>query len=171
MSAPLYLGYSYIPLSTIGSTLIKGDKGDTGSAGPSGVDGGSAFTTTTGDFIQPAAAATVAVSVADTSWMAVGLIVFIAGGGYYAVTNIPSSTSVILTNPGYVGNLGAGETVSFTAKVVPAGIRGQGSEVNSNLGTIAERDAYTPTVTPYFWVETDSSPPYQLSIWNGLVWI
>jgi len=62
---------------------------------------GSGGTTVTASFTQPAADATVVVSVADSSWMADSQPLFIAGGGFYAVGAILSSTSVVLLNLGY----------------------------------------------------------------------
>lgn len=124
MSAPLYSSASYLTLTAAGLTLVKGEKGDTGAAGAAGTNGLNAYTTTSGAYTQPAASATVTVSVASTAWMSVGLVLYIAGGGYYSVTNIPSSMSVLLTNLGYSGNAAAGTSISSGALVTPAGMRG-----------------------------------------------
>lgn len=56
---------------------IMASAGGVGSQGPAGA----AFTFSSADFVVPAVGSTVAVTVADTSWMTVGQVVWIAGAG------------------------------------------------------------------------------------------
>jgi hypothetical protein len=109
-----------------------------------GADGTDAYTTTTAGFVQPAAAP-VSVSVVDTSWMAVGQPIFVAGGGAYTVAAITDATHVSLTNTGATGNAGAGATVAGSAKVSPSGPKGAdgtngGIAYQVNRGSVAVGD-------------------------------
>jgi hypothetical protein len=78
-----------------------------------------AFTATTANFSVPAVNSTVSVSVADSSWMAIGQPVFVEGSGLYRVTTIASSISITLTNVS-----GTGTSVNAGAKISPSGERG-----------------------------------------------
>jgi len=170
MSAPLYSGAPWIASLTCPGTATggsgsgtQGPPGPTGPAGPAGAagtDGVNAFTATTGNYVQPAINSSVLVSVADSSWMAVGQVVYVDGGGYYTVFNKPNSTSVSLVNLGYDGNAAPGVTVNSTADVSPAGLSGV---ANGGIyaGTQAELDAQNPP-GPALWILTDSVPQYQL---------
>lgn len=86
-----------------------------------------AYTTTTADVLLPAAAGPVvlATSVAVSSWMAIGQIIFISDGtnfGTFEVLTIPSSTSVTLDWLDYPNDAAGTVTIVSGAKVTPAGI-------------------------------------------------
>lgn len=53
--------------------------------------------------------------------MAAGLDVFVQGGGYYQVTSVTNSTTVVLQNLGTPGNTAAGLSVANGAIVAPSG--------------------------------------------------
>jgi|SRR5581483_10375190 len=91
--------------------------------------GVSAFTTTTANFTQPAIGSTVSVNVANTSWMAVGQIVYVYQAGYYAVSSITDSTHVLLQNIGYPGNATAATNILSGAQVSPGGLLGPSAAV------------------------------------------
>lgn len=132
-----------------------------------GTIGKNAFTTLTADFVQPAVNANVTASVEDSSWAAVGQIVYVAGGGgYYAVASKPSTTSIALTNLGYDGFSSPGTSIPSPSQVSPGGIRGPsessfgalvsttsgGAEVfvgvagtNASSGEVAGRTVNSPT--------------------------
>ena len=159
--------------STTASTSggIKGDTGATGPIGPAGangVNGVNAYTTTLADFVQPAVSGSVTIAVANSTWLAVGLTVFVEVGGYYTITNIPTTTSVIVVNSGASGNAAPGATVSSGSKMVSGGMPGASSVFS--IGTTAQRNAYVPATSYYLWMLTDSDPPYQFSIWDGATW-
>lgn len=167
MSAPLYSGLSYLTLTAAGITLLKGDKGDTGDAGADGTDGISSYTTTTGAFTQPAASANVTVSVTSSAWLASGMVVYVAGGGYYTVTNIPNTTSVILNNLGYSGNAAEAATIGAGAAVSAAGIKGADgvavggsntyfSETSPNGVVTATRPAVCYASNGRIWTKTNA---------------
>ena len=89
-----------------------------------GASGGSAYTTTTASFVVPAIAATVAISVGSTAWMAVGQKVFISDGtdfGNFEVQSIGGSTSFVGEFMGYVDDAAPGATVGSGAAVVASG--------------------------------------------------
>lgn len=104
---------------------IPGPIGATGAAGADGNDGVNAFTETTDAFDQPAVSGNVTVDVADSTWMAVGQIVFIENGGYYEVVSKPSSTSSTLKNLGYAANVAQATNVASGNGVSPGGERGE----------------------------------------------
>jgi len=176
MSAPLVSGAPWIASLTCPGTTTggsgNGQPGPVGPAGPSGppgppgpagaagTSGAGAFTSTTGTFTQPPVSSAVLVSVQNSSWMAVSQVVFVANGGYYRVFNIPNSTSVILINLGYNGNLIPGMLVASNSTIGPGGIAGV---ANGGIyaGTSADLAAQNPA-GPAIWILTDSDPQYQI---------
>lgn len=105
----------------------------------------SAFTTVALNYTQPASGETVSVSVVNTSWMAVGMWIFIAGGGFYSVENIVSSTLLTLKNKGYSeSNTPAGTTILSGAKVSSSGIEGP----TGLPGTVTSTSGLTLTNRP-----------------------
>ena len=74
----------------------------------------------TASYTQPASGSNVTVSVGSTSWMAAGQVLFVTTGGFYTVSSITNSTTVVLTNLGYIGNASSG-TVVASSKTVSAG--------------------------------------------------
>ena len=92
-----------------------------------GTAGANAFTTTSSNFNLTAAGTTQSVSVADTSWMGVGQVLFISDGtneAYMSVSSITNSTTVVLSNDGYAVNPATSTTISSGATVSPAGPMG-----------------------------------------------
>lgn len=84
-----------------------------------------AYTTLTTDFTQPSGGGTVTVTVGSTAWMAIGANLFIESGGYYAIANILSSTTLVLLNLGYSGiNAKEGEAIASGNKVMSSGVEG-----------------------------------------------
>lgn len=92
--------------------------------GVPGTPGTNAYATTTAGFVQPAINATVSVTVSNTSWMALGQIVYIETGGYYSVSSLTSGTVAVLRNLGYQGNAAPSATVVSTSLVSPGGVQG-----------------------------------------------
>jgi hypothetical protein len=82
---------------------------------------GNTTTTTTATFVQPAALATVTVPVTSTASLAPGLAVYIAGGGYYAVSSITDGTHFVAENLGLSGNAAPTTNVTSPALVIPVG--------------------------------------------------
>lgn len=91
--------------------------------GSAGVD---AFTLTTADFVIPAIAATVNVSVGDNQWMAVGQKIFISDGsdvGTFEVQSFTGTTGVTVAFMGYTDDSSPGATIGSGAKVSPSGVQ------------------------------------------------
>jgi hypothetical protein len=115
--------------SSGGLAIIEADNLNTMSTGPTGAAGESAYTTTAANFNMPAEAATVVVTVVNTGWAAVGMVVFVAGAGHLEVT-AKGSTSLTLKNiestgsGTYPGNAAPSTTIASGALVVPAGVSG-----------------------------------------------
>lgn len=93
------------------------------------VNGLNAFTITTSSFVQPNVSSDVTVNVSNITplnnqWVAIGQIIYIAGGGYYQVVSVPSLTSVVVQNIGYTGNAAPGATVPTAGLFTPGGLVG-----------------------------------------------
>lgn len=118
----------------------------------SGTSGKNAFTVLTANFTQPAVGANGTASVADSTWAAVGQIIFVAGGGgYYTVVSKPTTTSIELTNLGAAGFSSPGTPIPSASQVSPAGPQGPGSTqlAFGNLFTIGGAGVLNGTET-YF---------------------
>lgn len=85
----------------------------------SGATGQSAYTTTSAGFTMPAVSSTVTVSVASSTWMSIGQMLYVQDAGYMRVSAVPTTTSVTLTNVGTTGNAAA-TTAIVTARTVSA---------------------------------------------------
>lgn len=120
-----------VPCDDVPTTQVPGPKGDAGADGADGVDGVNAFTLTTLDFTMPAELANVVVTVADTSWMAVGQPVFVQTAGFFEVVTIGGATSVTLKNledtpnDAYLDNVAPATVIASGMKVTPGGWQGE----------------------------------------------
>ena len=107
-------------------TEIPGAPGADGAAGADGANGVNAYTLTTSTIILPAATGPVvlATSVAVSSWMAIGQIIYVSDGtnsGHFSVLTLPSSTSVTLQWLDYPGDSAGTTVIASGAKVSPSG--------------------------------------------------
>jgi len=100
--------------------------GATGPQGVQGVSGANAYTTLTANFGMPAPNASGLASVADASGIAVGLIMYVAGLGYFSVTASDRQTPGTLTleNLGYAVNAAQGTIANSGAIVSGTGPQG-----------------------------------------------
>lgn len=92
-----------------------GATGATGAAGPMGGQS----TTTTASFTMPALNAAVTIAVAAAAWTKLGQTLYITDGtsaGWWEITTRTSTTSIAITNRGYVGTPASGTMA--TAAVV-----------------------------------------------------
>ncbi len=111
-----------------GDTGPAGAAGAQGPAGATGANGKDSYTTTTASYTQPAIGNNVSVSMANTSWMVTGQVVYVGGsGGYYIVNSVTNSTTAVLTyfgggSTGIVGASGSG--VSPSGQTGAAGANG-----------------------------------------------
>lgn len=105
---------------------IPGPQGEAGNDGANGTDGQNAWTVTTAMFTMPDddPVVDVTVSVANSDWMSPTQVLYIQGAGYMQIQSIPDSTSVILKNLGYTGNVGTGTNVASGKKVSASGLKG-----------------------------------------------
>lgn len=105
-------------------------------SGGGGVPGKNAFTFTTSTYVQPVANQDVTVQVADSSFAALGQVLFVEDGGYYLVISKPTSTSLTLRNIDYPGNAAGGTGIIVNRAVSPAGLIGpQGPQgIQGNQG-------------------------------------
>lgn len=83
-----------------------------------GVEGPTAISTTTANFVIPAVGATVAIAVTDTTWMADEGNLFI-GGANWLLKSIDSLTGITIQNLGVSGDTAVGATVVSGAIVLP----------------------------------------------------
>jgi hypothetical protein len=132
----------------IGEAGPQGPQGLGGFDGTNGTNGVNAFTTLTTGFIQPneypTASNTATISVANSSWIALGQTIYIAQAGYYTVSAINSVTSITVSladadqvAPGATVTSGRQVTTSSTARLVDSNI----SSLDINLGYTAVNPA------------------------------
>src|SRR4029077_770637 len=104
-------------------------------------------------FTMPAAAANVTISIANTAWMAIGQVIYIASAGYFQVASITSTIQVAVTNLNYPGNASAGGTIASGSKVSAGGLigatgsGGAGKNAVSNVATNFTQPAVNSTVS------------------------
>lgn len=115
--------------------------------------GRNAYTKTTSSFVQPAVNSTVSVSLDNTTWLSVGIAVFIASAGSYEVNSVATG-SATLTNLGYAGSASPGTTIATDSLVTPTGTKGPqgnpgpGGSVTSSTGAlILDESSVNPTIT------------------------
>lgn len=96
------------------------------------------YTQTTAGFVQPAVAASVSVSVQDSSWAALGELVYIPTGGEYQVTGLPDLVTLVLTNTGAVGNAAPATLITTSKQVFVKGAVGSCSfDIGPDFTSIA----------------------------------
>lgn len=126
------------PCPDIPITQVPGPPGDDGTDGTDGAAASNAFTETTDSFTMPAVSGNVTVDVLDSTWMAVGQIVFVENAGYFTVNAVPDAVSVSLTNLGYDGNAAPTTIIPASQKVSPGGKKGtDGSTSSSTLNDLS----------------------------------
>lgn len=116
-------GSNSVPGSTVSS---GGTVSAAGPMGPAGASGSalSGYDSLAAAITMPAANATVNIQISNTAWLGVGQVIYIAGGGYFSVANVISTTNVNVTNLNYIGNVGAGTSIPSGSKVSPGGLQG-----------------------------------------------
>jgi len=156
--APGYVrfdGTKFVTDSTINLAGPAGPPGPPGLPGVAGVSGQNSFTTLLSTFIQPAINGTVTISVQESNWIATGQIIYISNAGYYSVSSVINSNTVIVVNIGYSVNVAPGLTAgSIGAEVSPAGPAGVSSFTaggdltgTSSSQTISKLQGNTLTLT------------------------
>ena len=115
-----------------------------------GPAGKSSYTGTTASFITPPVSQSVLISVADTSFMAPGMQLYIQGAGTYQVGTVQSPTQVNVMNTGATGNAASSTLVASGSSVTVSGVSGpQGIQgPQGPLGPVGQ-GAYT-TLTSSF---------------------
>lgn len=122
-----------------------------------GVQGQSAFTTTTADFVVPGLGLTVVVNAVNTDWTAVGQTLFIPGAGLFEVTNINSSTAWTLTYLNIASNVAAGDTIASGTSVVSGGSPGADGTEGGNAYTLTTANFVVPAVAASVAITVASS--------------
>ena len=75
---------------------------------------------TTANFTVPAIGSTVSVSLDNTAGILAGNTLLIVGGGFYTVSSVTNSTTIVAKNTGVDGNAAAAGVVASGAQVFPA---------------------------------------------------
>jgi hypothetical protein len=124
------LGYpeNAAPTTSITSNKLVVTAGIRGAAGTNGADGLNAFTRTNASFTVPAANSTVSITVLNSNALPPGVVIFIESAGYYSVSSVTNSTTIVATNLGYSGNASPTSTITTDKLVVTAGVRGASGE-------------------------------------------
>lgn len=92
--------------------------------GTNGSNGQSAYTFCASTFIMPGVGASIALAFVNTSWMAVGQIIYIQNAGYFSVFFIGGTFAATIINLGYPGNATPGATIVVNQLTTCAGLRG-----------------------------------------------
>jgi len=117
---------------------VPGPKGNSGDDGTNGGNGVNAFTTLSANFVQPVALSNVTVTVATTSWMSIGQVLFVETGGFYIIVSIPTATTVEIQNLDYTGNAIAAAVIPSASRVVAGGLKGaDGALTGAASGSLA----------------------------------
>jgi microcystin-dependent protein len=161
-------GTMIAPASQRGPAGPQGALGPPGPPGPQGVSGTSVYTTLAQSLTVPPVASSATAFVVSAAAFGVGQIVYVAGGDYFSVSSVDTtSNSLTLVNQGYPGGaapgtvLPVGATVSGTGPQGaqgPAGPQGpqgvQGITGVAPTGTILMYGAHT---APGGWLVCDGS--------------
>ena len=150
--------------------MYTGAQGPMGPQGPQGVSGADAYSTLSYNFTTPAAGGSATISVVTAASFGVGMIIYIAGGGYYAVTAVNTVTNVLTgTAQNYPGDPPAGTIVLSGATVSATGPQGPAGDTGpAGPPGIA---AAPWVIVPYFTGENwDTSNPIRFrKLDNGTV--
>lgn len=110
------------------------------------------FTMPDADPASPETAADVTITVRSTGqftnqWAIAGMVLYIAGAGWFQVRSIIGNNQITVRNLGYTGNATPGSTIAATATVSPAGLKGDTGTTGGN-GTDGVANIYSdPTST------------------------
>lgn len=153
--------------------VLLGATGATGSTGPTGPTGGQS-TTTTASFTMPALNAAVTIAVTAAAWTKLGQTLWISDGtniGWWEITTRTSTTSIAITNRGYVGTPASGTMA--TAAVVQ--LQGPGIATQTVPGLspfLAAQTTAASFVCPALGsVVTITTPSCTWTIGGTLLWI
>jgi hypothetical protein len=141
--------------TTVPSGATVSAAGPVGAAGAAGTPGAalSAYDALASSFVMPAASANVTITIANTAWMGVGQVIYIASAGYFQVASISSATQASVTNLNYPGNASAGGTIALGSKVSAGGLigatgsGGAGKNAFTNLAANFAQPAVNSTVS------------------------
>lgn len=117
-----------------------GPQGDAGVDGVDGADGAPAFSIVAVDFTI---AASIAVTVDSTAWMAVGQVVVVDGPAHFSVASVDSDTVVTLTQLNYPNDI-TGD-ISSGAIISPSGVMPE--IVTTGMSAYSSVDDYTMTTS------------------------
>jgi hypothetical protein len=110
-------------ISLAGVNGPTGPIGPTGPTGSNGTNGVNAYTTATVGINSGVNLYTL--TVANSTWMTTGQMIYVQGAGYYSVSSKPASDSVIILDNGTTGNIPGNLIFGGTTKTVsPAGATG-----------------------------------------------
>lgn len=165
----------------------RGPAGNAGTSGSAGTNGVTPTTTTTSPFTMPAGGAEVTITVGATSWMAIGMPLFIETAGNFVVVTVISGTTVrVAAQVAAAGNAVAGTVIASGKKVVTGAVMTPDSSVTDSLAnriTVLEstsqgnRSWYSstpPTNTGGqlrigdLWFDEDDG--FKLYRWDGTQW-
>ena len=136
------------PCAETVSVAVPGPSGAAGAAGAAGTDGVDAFTTLTANFTMPSELATDTASVADSTWMSIGQVLYLQNAGWVRVTAKPTGTSVTLRNLEdtasglYTENVAPATVVASGSQLSPGGLQGP-----SGASGVSTLNSISPTTT------------------------
>jgi hypothetical protein len=108
-----------------------------------------AYTQTAAAYVQPSVGSTVVIQLQNAGWVPVGSTVFVATGGYYAVTALGAGQSIVARNLGTVGNASATTVIATNQRTIAVGQPGtsSGGAGMPTVNTISDLVAFDATTT------------------------
>lgn len=133
---------------------------------PAGEAGGNAWSILQAQITVPAVGNTVTAQLNQDGWMTVGAVVVMPGPAHFSVTTLESSTEVVLTFLGYIGDLAPGNFIVNGSVVAPSGTQPFGS---TGLASYSSGAAYVLTAVDAQLVFGGASP--QVALPTAGTWI
>lgn len=147
------------PCSGTETVQVPGPTGPTGADGADGQDGVNAYSYVTTQFLMPETVGnpgnTTSIAVSDSSWMAVGQVLYIQNAGYVGVVAIPSTNTITISNlenlvtGAYSDNAVPTTAIPVSSKVSPGGVQGPNGPGGSNAVLCPDNGKYyifTPVI-------------------------
>lgn len=147
------------PCPTTQTVNVPGVEGPPGPTPTNGTNGVNAFTVTTSNFIIPLVGQNVTINVLNSSWVAVGQIVVVAGPASFSVVSTPTPTSMTLNFKGFFGDLAPGVTINAGSVVAPGGQEGPSQLPTISAYALAGSQALTVTPSQALSLELTLTTP------------
>jgi hypothetical protein len=126
------VGVGTVTTGNPGTSVIVTNVGTTSAAildftiprGTNGTNGIDATTRTNNGFTVPSVSSNVSITLLSSASLSSGVVIYIEAAGYYSVSSITNSTTIVATNLGYSMNASPATNITTNKLVVTAGVKG-----------------------------------------------